>query len=224
MCGRFTLRTPAAAVAEHFALLDVSPLAPRYNIAPSQPVAVVRLDPDAPEPRRRLAFLRWGLVPSWAKDPAIGNRLINARIETAAEKPAFRAAWRHRRCLIAADGFYEWRKLGARKQPYFIHLPDDGLFAFAGLWESWEGPGHAALETCTILTTEAGDLLRPIHDRMPVILPPESYARWLDADAGPPDELRSPAAPYPSDALEFHAVGMTVNSPANDGPQCLGEA
>ena len=221
MCGRFTLRTPAAAVAERFALLEIPPFSPRFNIAPTQPVPVVRLRPEGPDPRRHLAFLRWGLVPGWAKDPAIGNRMINARAETAAEKPAFRAAWRRRRCLIAADGFYEWRKEGARKQPYFIHQVDDGPFGFAGLWESWEGPDHGAIETCTILTTDANALIRPIHDRMPVILPPEAYARWLDIDVDRPDELRALMVPYASEAMAAYPIATTVNNPANDAPACL---
>ena len=157
MCGRFTLRAPASVVAEHFALFELPPFTPRFNIAPTQPVPVIRLAPGtvpvfAPAktglspsgasdstPRRELVFLRWGLIPSWAKDPSIGNRMINARAETVAEKPAFRTALRRRRCLLAADGFYEWQAAGRRKQPYFIRLRDDRPFAFAGLWEMWEG-------------------------------------------------------------------------------------
>jgi len=175
MCGRFTLRAPASVVAEQFALFDVEPFTPRFNIAPSQSVAVVRITPAAAEATRELAWLRWGLVPSWADDPAIGNRLINARAETAHQKPAFRAAFRRRRCLVPADGFYERRRTGSGKQPYFFRLRDDRPFAFAGLWESWEGVDNSAVESCTLLTTEPNELMRPIHNRMPVILPAASY-------------------------------------------------
>jgi len=228
MCGRFTLRAPASVIAEQFALFELPPFTPRFNIAPSQPVAVVRLapgrgGPDAAEPDGELVWLRWGLVPSWAKDPAVGNRMINARAETAAEKPAFRAAMKRRRCLVAADGFYEWQRRGPgrRKQPYFIHRRDDAPFAFAGLWESWEGADHSYLETCTLLTTEANDLMRPIHDRMPVILAPEHYAPWLDLPHPDPRSLTPLLRPAPSDPLEALPVGTYVNRPGNEGPNCI---
>ncbi len=208
-------------VAEQFAVFEVPPFTARFNIAPTQPVAVVRLDPQSDEPRRELVWLRWGLIPSWAKDPAIGNRMINARAETAAEKPAFRAAFRRRRCLVAADGFYEWQRTGGKKQPYFIHLHDDRPFGFAGLWESWEGPDHSHIESCTLLTTGPNELLRPIHDRMPVILGPESYAPWLDPAVQQPEQLLPLLQPYPSEAMTADAVGTFVNSPRNDGPQCI---
>jgi putative SOS response-associated peptidase YedK len=221
MCGRFTLRVSAKVIAEQFGVFELPPFAARFNIAPTQPVPVVRLAPEPAEPRRELAWLRWGLVPSWAQDASISSRLINARAETAAGKPAFRAAMRRRRCLVAADGFYEWRADGRKKQPYFIHFRDDRPFAFAGLWESWEGPQHAALETCTLLTTEANDLLRPIHDRMPVILPPESYDAWLDREIDDPRPLLPLLVPSPSDPLEAYAVSGLVNSPAHDDPQCI---
>jgi putative SOS response-associated peptidase YedK len=220
MCGRFTLRAPASVVAEQFSLFDMPPFAPRFNIAPSQPVAVVRLDPEAPEPTRQVVWLRWGLIPGWADDPAIGNRLINARAETAAAKPAFRAAFRRRRCLVAADGFYEWQKTGGRKQPFFIHRRDDRPFGFAGLWESWEGPDHSAVESCTLLTTEANPLLRTIHDRMPVILPAEQYDRWLDPSQRP-EQLQPLLAPWPDGDLDAYPVGTVVNSPASDDPRCI---
>ena len=242
MCGRFTLRAPASLVAEQFALFDVPAFEPRYNIAPTQPVVVVRraglsaVQRRLPSPApgegpgvragpvaapRELVWLRWGLVPSWAQDPAIGNRLINARAETAATKPAFRAAMRRRRCLVVADGFYEWQKEGKRKQPYFIHKRDDRPFAFAGLWESWEGADHSALETCTILTTDANDLMRPIHDRMPVIVSPDDYARWLDPAIEKPDQLAALLRPYATDELIAYPVSPHVNSPAHDDPGCI---
>jgi len=220
MCGRFTLRSPAAAVAEQFALPEVPPLAPRFNIAPSQPVAVVRLAPNTPQPRRELVLLRWGLIPAWAKDPAVGNRMINARAETAAEKPAYRVAFRQRRCLLPADGFYEWQGAGRRKQPYFIHFRDDRLFAFAGLWESWQGADGSYIESCSLLTTEPNELLRPIHNRMPVILAPNSYGPWLDPTA-PADTLAPLTPPYPADEMAAEPIGTRVNNPARDDPQCI---
>jgi putative SOS response-associated peptidase YedK len=232
MCGRFTLRAPASAVAEAFSLLDVPPLEPRFNIAPSQPVPVVRLSPGpaetaggGPQGERQLAFLRWGLIPSWADDPAIGNRLINARAETAAEKPAFRAAFRQRRCLLVADGFYEWRQLGHTKgsprQPYFFQMRDGRPLGFAGLWESWEGPDRARIESSTILTTAASELVRPIHDRMPVILAPADYARWLDPAVDRAEPLLGLLRAYAGEALVACAVSPWVNSPAHDDPRCI---
>ncbi len=221
MCGRFTLRTPAAAVARQFGLLDVPPFEPRFNVAPSQSVAAVRMTPADASPRRELVWLRWGLVPAWAKDPALGNRLINARAETAAEKPAFRAAFGRRRCLVAADGFYEWQRTGPHKQPYFFHLGDDGPFGFAGLWETWQGPGPSPLESCTLLTTEANDLVRPIHDRMPVIVAPADYALWLDPAVVEPQRLRRLLAPYPSGEMAAYAVSTRINNPGNEDPCCI---
>jgi len=223
MCGRFTLRASASVIAEQFGLLEVPELSARFNIAPSQPVPVVRLRPDGPGsgPRRELVLMRWGLIPGWAKDPAIGNRMINARAETVAEKPAFRAALRRRRCLLPADGFYEWQRIGKRKQPYFIRLRDDRPFAFAGLWESWEGPDQARIESCTLLTTDANELMRPIHDRMPVILPPEAYQPWLDPSLERPEELRPLLKPYPSEAMLAYPIGTLVNIPTNEDPRCV---
>ena len=244
MCGRFTLRAPASAVAEQFSLFDVAPFAPRFNIAPTQPVAVVRAPTlynagtgdtsdgrlggqsdaspsPAPCPARELVWLRWGLVPSWAKDPAIGARMINARAETAAQKPAFRAALRRRRCLVVADGFYEWQKTGARKQPYFIHMKDDRPFAFAGLWESWTSPDGAELPTCTLLTTQPNELTRPIHDRMPVVLSAADYALWLDPSVQDAARVECLLHPYPAGEMEAYPVSTRVNSPAHDGPDCL---
>ena len=218
MCGRFTLRAPASVIAEQFALFDRLDLSPRYNIAPSQPVAIVRSS-DIPA-KREGCIVRWGLVPSWAKDPAIGNKLINARAESIAEKPAFRAALRRRRCLVPADGFYEWQGTGRRKQPYFIHLRDDSLFAFAGLWESWEGADHSHLETCTMITGEPNELMRPIHDRMPIILSPVDYPRWLDAEQ-PPERLQELLKPFPAEAMEAYPVSTLVNSPSHEDAKCI---
>jgi putative SOS response-associated peptidase YedK len=230
MCGRFTLRAAASAIAEQFAVFEAPGFAPRYNIAPSQLVPVVRASAPRREGEsaasghktdRELAWLRWGLVPSWADDPAIGARLINARAESAAEKPAFRAAMRQRRCLIVADGFYEWRRSGRTKQPYFIRRRDDCPFAFAGVWEAWQRPGQAGFQSCTILTTEANDLIRPIHDRMPVIVAATDYAAWLDPATEDPRQLSRLLTPCPGDAMRADPVGNCVNSPAHDSPQCI---
>ncbi len=221
MCGRFTLRAPPSAIAEAFALFDVEPFTPRFNIAPTQPVAVVRAAPvDAGSPRQ-LAWLRWGLIPGWAEDPSVGNRMINARSETVADKPAFRAAVRRRRCLLAADGFFEWQRKGKQKQPFFVHFRDDRPFAFAGLWETWEGPDHSVIESCTLLTTEPNPLMQPIHNRMPVILPPEHYDPWLDPDLQKTDGLLPLLRPYPGDELEAYPVSTFVNSPTRDDPRCI---
>lgn len=218
MCGRFTLRTPNAVLLETFHLDSGIDFPLRFNIAPTQTVPVIRWDADQ---RRELVGMRWGLIPSWAKDPAIGNRMINARSETAAEKPSFRAAWKRRRCLIVADGFYEWRKAGSGKQPYFIHRRDDRPFAFAGLWEHWSQAG-ASLETCTILTTAASELLRAIHDRSPVILSPEEYDGWLDPEFPDREHLAGlliPTCTEPDYVME--PVSTRVNNSRHDGPDCI---
>ena len=171
--------------------------------------------------RRELVWLRWGLVPSWAKDAEHRQPVDQRPGETAAEKPAFRAAMRRRRCLVVADGFYEWRRAGRSKQPYFIRLHDDRPFGFAGLWEAWEGPAIGVLETCTVLTTAANDLVRPMHDRMPVILAPEGYASWLDPAVEDPRQLTPLLVPYPSEAMEAYPVSPLVNKPAHDSPRCI---
>ncbi len=220
MCGRFTLAVPGEQVAAQFQLAAPPELAARYNIAPTQQVAAVR----AAEGGRELALFRWGLVPSWAKDPSVGARMINARSETAAEKPAFRTALRQRRCLIPADGFYEWQAAAGGKQPFHIRCADGGLMAFAGLYEHWKTPEGGWLHSCTILTTEANALMRPLHERMPVILAPEHYALWLDPglrDAGPLQQL---LAPYPAEQLVATPVSKAVNRVANDGPELLAPA
>jgi putative SOS response-associated peptidase YedK len=222
MCGRFSLRARnAALLAEYFGIVDVPLLKARYNIAPTQPVPVVRLKSDQLKPQREMVMLRWGLIPAWAKDPAIGNRMINARAESLAHKPAFRAALRSRRCLVVADGFYEWQAAGKAKQPYFIHFRDDRPFAFAGLWEAWEGPDHTAIESCTIITTTADDLIRPIHDRMPVILAPEVYEVWLDSSVNKFEEIAGLLAPFSSDRMEAYPVNTLVNNPTQDEAGCI---
>ena len=217
MCGRYSLTAPAEVVRDLFNYLERPNLGPRANIAPTQEVAAVRLGADG---ARHFVRLRWGLVPAWAKDAGMGARMINARAETLAEKPAFRDAFRARRCLIAADGFYEWKSEGGAKQPYRIARADGAPFAFAGIWERWDkspngGPGGAPLETCSIVTTEANTRLSEIHPRMPVILDPGAFAAWLDP-ATPPAEARALLAPYPAEGLVAYRVTRRVNAVAND--------
>jgi len=219
VCGRFTLTTNLGAIAKRFGVsrfLEEVGHAPRYNVAPTQTVIVVSDDGT-----RHLAEMRWGLIPSWAKDPAIGNRMINARAETVATKPAFRFALLKRRCVIPADGFYEWRPLGRRKQPVYIALKSREPFAFAGLWESWMSPEGEEVKSCTIITTEANELLKPIHDRMPVILTREAEAVWLDPTIEDPERVLCLLKPYPPDEIEVYPVSTKVNSPANDRPECI---
>ena len=221
MCGRFTLRTEHKLLVEQFA----SAIAPddqlriRYNVAPTQGVATLRVT----ESDRQLSLLHWGLIPSWAKDAKIGYRMINARAETVAEKPSFRSAFKKRRCLVLSDGYYEWKKstdCKDRKQPYYIRMEDELPFAFAGLWERWER-GEQPLESCTIITTDANEITRNIHDRMPVILRPENYDTWLDPEFEDQDELQSMLVPYENDNLVTVPVSTTVNSPRNDVPECI---
>jgi putative SOS response-associated peptidase YedK len=218
MCGRFLLRSPGKVVAEAFDLSDVPDLLPRFNIAPSQPVAVVRQQPGAEA--RELTFLRWGLIPSWADDPSIGNRLANARSETAATKPSFRRAFRSRRCLVVADGFYEWQRTNGRKQPYCIGLQSQRPFGLAGLWERWE-KGEEPVESCTILTTDANELMQPIHEWMPVVLPPDQYDLWLDPRCQDSEKLANFLQPFPSEGMLAYRVSALVNNPKNDVPQCV---
>jgi putative SOS response-associated peptidase YedK len=213
MCGRFTLAVEPTQMAAQFTLAEALQLAPRYNIAPTQPVAVVREQSVG----RELVYLRWGLVPSWAKDVSIGAKMINARAETVAEKPSFRTALRLRRCLIPVSGFYEWQALPSGKQPFYFHLASGAPFAFAGLWERWHAPDGTPLESCTILTTTANDLLRPLHDRMPVILDPDNYARWLDPDLRTAEALADLLVPYDPAAMAAYPVGREVNRVANEG-------
>ena len=219
MCGRFTLSSPADVVAEMFELSEVPKLVPRYNIAPTQPVPVVRLDRDAQQ--RRFDHLHWGLIPHWAKDPSIGHRMINARCETAADKPSFRAAFRHRRCLIVADGFYEWKKLERGKRPYCIRMKQGEPFAMAGLWEHWEGADGSTIDSCTILTTDANDVLQPVHPRMPVILHRDDYNQWLDVKIEKPDQMTPLLRPCASELITIYPVSAHVNRPANDDPTCV---
>jgi putative SOS response-associated peptidase YedK len=219
MCGRFTLTTDQKKLAESFAEFEApAELSPRYNIAPSQPVAVV-----ANNSQNKIEFFQWGLVPSWAKDPGIGNRLINARSETLAEKPSFKNAYKRRRCLVLADGFYEWRKdpAGKTKTPMYIQLTSGQPFAFAGLWESWHGADGSNILSCTIITTAPNEFMAEIHNRMPVILPPNTCAQWLDPAERAPDQLNDLLKPYPADLMKAHPVSKFVNNPQNDTPECI---
>ena len=214
MCGRFTLRTPAAELTKFFHFLRESKLTPRYNIAPTQPVLAVRAGDDG----REAGFLKWGLIPKWAKDPSIGARMINARAETVAEKTSFRAAFKRRRCLIPADGFYEWKRVGKVKQPYLITLHNERPFAFAGLWERWQGIDGAAVDSCTIITTEANDLVRGIHARMPVILSRDAEETWL---FGSSVDAQRALVPYPHTSMRTFPVSRRLNSPSHDDPTVL---
>jgi putative SOS response-associated peptidase YedK len=222
MCGRFTLTSTPEALAQRFGLEEPPRLAPRYNIAPGQDVLAVRV--DAERERRVAVSLRWGLVPAWAEDPAVGFRMINARAETAAQKPAFRSAFRARRCLVPADGFYEWAKREGGKQPYHIRLRDGAPFGIAALWESWHDPAGGELESCTLLTTEASPSLRDIHPRMPVILDASDHAEWLAPEVRDPELLQPLLQPFPDAALAFHPVSNRVNSARIDDPACMAPA
>lgn len=217
MCGRFALAATGEEVAEHYQLPEVPFVVPRYNIAPTQPVAAVRMDRSGD---REFTFFQWGLIPSWAKDPAMGSRMINARAETAAEKPAFRAAFKRRRCLLPATGFFEWQKVGGRKQPMYIHEMGGGIVSLAGLWEIWQSPDGGELETCTILTTTPNGLMEPIHDRMPVILHPLDYDMWLAPDT-PVDQLHHLLRPFDAERLAAYPVSTAVNKPLNDSPDVI---
>jgi len=221
MCGRFTLTAEIETVAKRFGTplpSDdwVSCAPPRFNIAPTQNVVVVN---DTGQ--RQLVHMRWGLIPSWAKDESIGNRMINARAETLAEKPAFRAALKKRRCVIPADGFYEWQKLGKVKQPVRIVLKSREPFGFAGLWERWTALKGEEILSCTIITTEANDLLKAVHDRMPVILTRDAEAAWLDPKIQEPEKLLPLLRQYPPNEMEFYLVSREVNSPSIDKPSII---
>jgi putative SOS response-associated peptidase YedK len=218
MCGRFTLGTERARIAEMFRLQRLGQFDPRYNIAPSQPVLAVRQDAATNE--LEAIFLKWGLIPSWAKEPAIGNSLANARADTIATKPAFRSAFKKRRCLVLADGFYEWRAGPGGKNPYYFQMKDQGPFAFAGLWERWE-KGEEPIETCTLITTDANAVVGQVHNRMPVILSPGSFDTWLDPNEQRAEVLQALLVPLPDDSLTTYPVSKLVNNPRNQGPQCI---
>ena len=219
MCGRFTLTVDPADLKDNYSDYTFpTQFAPRFNIAPTQPVLAI---PN--NGQKRGDFFIWGLIPSWAKDPAIGNRMINTRGETIAEKPSFRAAYKYRRCLIPADGFYEWKIVPGQKAkvPYFIHLKSRQAFAFAGLWDEWHSPDGSQVRSCTIITTEPNEMMASLHNRMPVILPPSAYEEWLDPSARTPDSLQHLIKPYPADEMTAYSVSTLVNNPANDQPELV---
>lgn len=215
MCGRFTLRSAPKLVAELFELPELPLFEARYNIAPTQMVGAVRMNGE-----RHFVSLRWGLIPAWAKDPSFGAKTINARAETVTEKPAFRTAFQRRRCLVVADGFYEWQRIGRAKQPMYIVMKDDRPFALAGLWERWRGESEV-IESCTILTTRANALLGKIHDRMPVILAREDYNLWLDPECDPARALVPLLQPYPDDEMKMYPVSSKVNNARHESADCM---
>lgn len=219
MCGRFAQRSDPKRLAREFKVAEAPSVEARYNIAPTQDILAVRESEDG----REITFLKWGLIPSWAKDTSIGARLINARSETVTEKPSFRQAFKQRRCIIPADGFYEWQKADGRKQSFFFRMRDENPFGFAGLWDRWQGRAGETIESCAILTTEANDVLRPVHDRMPVILHPDEYSLWLGGEERQRELLTELLRPYPAQAMVGYPVNSLVNSPRNKGPELIRE-
>jgi putative SOS response-associated peptidase YedK len=219
MCGRFAFYSPHEAVTRLFGVADAPPIEARYNIAPTQYVAVVRAGDDE---GRAVAMLYWGLVPSWAKEKSIGARMINARAETLREKPSFRNAYRRRRCLVLADGYYEWQRSGSVKQPWFMSFADGQPFGMAGLWETWRDPATGEpLESCCLVTTSPAPAVAHVHDRMPVIVPASAHAEWLDPRNGDVERLDHLLVPWAGSGLEARAVGRRVNDARNQGPDLV---
>lgn len=219
MCGRFTLTIDPADLKETFDTYTFpAQFAPRFNISPTQPVLAIPNDA-----KNRADFFIWGLIPSWSKDPSIGNKLINARGETIAEKPSFRGGFKYKRCIIPSDGFYEWKsQVGVKtKTPYYIHMKDRKPFAFAGLWDEWQSPDGGAVRTCTIITTEPNALMSSLHNRMPVILHPKDFDLWLDPSPQTPEKLMHLIKPFPAEGMSAYPVSTLVNKPGNDQPECV---
>jgi len=219
MCGRFTLTVDPAELEDTFSNYSFpQKFAPRFNIAPSQPVLAIPNNESF-----KADFFLWGLIPMWAKDPSIGSRLINARSETLAEKPAFRGSYRHKRCLILADGFYEWQSVAGKrtKVPYYIHMKNRKIFAMAGLWDHWENSAGSSISTCTIITTTPNELMESIHDRMPVILHPKDYSRWISPTPQTPENLQLLLKPYPAHEMSAYKVSTLVNKATNDQPELV---
>ncbi|MBW6521846.1 MAG: SOS response-associated peptidase [Desulfoarculaceae bacterium] len=217
MCGRFVLTSTTEHIRQSFGVDDVPSIAPRYNIAPTQDVLVIRQNGGG---SRYAGMLRWGLIPHWAKDPAIGNKMINARSETAHEKPSFRNSIHYHRCLIPASGFIEWSQQNGSKQPWYIHRKDGELLAFAGIWDSWQG-AEGTIDSCSILTTSANNLVAKIHDRMPVVLSVSEYDQWLDRQITEAKQLEALYAPFPADLLEAIPISTKINNPRFDSRDCL---
>ena len=221
MCGRYTLTHEERLLKKLLkAAFDIY-LKPRFNIAPTQPIPIARIEPFTN--RRHLTFAHWGLIPSWSKDPSIASKLINARSETLREKPSFRGAYKYRRCLIPATGFYEWKATTSKgpKTPHYIHMLDGSPFAFAGLWETYLSPDGSEIDTATIITTEANPLIKELHPRMPVIIPPKHYSTWLDPDNPKALTLDELLTPYPADEMDYYPVSTAVNNVKNDSPELL---
>ena len=218
MCGRYRLSRRKELIQEYFDTTDEVDWEPRYNIAPSQDVGIIRQDQAKPE--RRFSLARWGLIPYWVKDPGIGNKTINARVETVTKKAAFREAFESRRCLIPADGFYEWKRAAKAMQPFHFGLQDDSLFAFAGLWDRWKDASGQVVESCSILTTSPNSLLANVRDRMPVILSPENYDLWLDPGFRRVDALKEMLNPFDATMMKRYPVSTRVNFVKNDDPEC----
>ena len=217
MCGRFVRAVSLEDIADEFGIDKPDfDLSPSYNIAPSQNIAIIKS-----EEKRSLAISKWGLVPSWAKDPAIGHKMINARSESIAEKPSFKSSFKHHRILIPANGFYEWKREGKIKTPYYIRLKSRSCFGFAGLVSYWKSPEGEQICTSCIITTNANDLIQPVHNRMPVIIRKEDEDRWLDGEEKYSSTLQALLKPYPSDEMNCYAVSTMVNSPANNSPECI---
>jgi len=215
MCGRYALKAPASELAARFGLDEIVDVAPRYNISPGTDIPTIR---HSPEGKRVMHLLRWGLVPHWAKDPGIGAKLSNARGETVAEKPSFRDAFNRRRCLVPADGFYEWKTEGHQKQPYFFSLKTGDPFALGGVWESWRAPNGDVLRTCCLITTGPNEIMLPVHDRMPVVVSPNDYAAWLTGEANDALDL---VKPYPSDEMQTWAVSKRVSRSGEEGADLI---
>jgi putative SOS response-associated peptidase YedK len=217
VCGRFALIVDASVLADVFGVDPPREISPRYNIAPTQDIPAIRAARDRP---RECAMVRWGLIPPWAKDQSIGARMINARGETVTDKPSFRAAVKARRCLIPASGFFEWVQVSDRKQPYYIRFEDQRLFAFAGLWERWTA-GPDPIDSCTIITTSPNELVAPLHDRMPAILPAQDHQEWLGPGALTPERLAELLTPHSARGMEAFPVSAYVNRPVHDDPRCI---
>jgi putative SOS response-associated peptidase YedK len=218
MCGRYAVTSAPEAIRALFGYAEQPNFPPRYNIAPTQPIGIVRLV----EGKRQFALVRWGLLPSWVKDPRSFSLLVNARGESLADKPAFKAAMKYRRCLVPADGFYEWKATGTRKQPYYVHAKSGQPLAFAGLWETWTGPNGEEMETAAIVTTRVNRALADIHDRMPVVVSPDAFNLWLDCTNVDAETAASLVAPAPENLLEAYEVSTAVNRTANDNPDLIG--
>ncbi len=217
MCGRFSRKATLQAIIDEFEIDEVNGMIePGYNVAPGQEVAVILKDDS-----RKLGLLKWGLIPSWSKDPKIGYRMINARAETLADKPSFKHPLRRKRCLIVADGFYEWKKGGKQKTPMYIFIKGQKPFVFAGLWDTWTSPEGKKISTCTIITTGPNELLKKIHNRMPVILPKEHIDTWLDRSVEDEQHVLPLLQPYPEKEMDAYEVSRVVNSPKNNTPECV---